>query len=518
MSQNNARTKKSIKNAVVSTVYYLIIIVLSFFSRKLFFDYLGSEILGLNSTAQGILAFLNLTELGIGSAVGFLLYKPLFNKDTDKIKEIITVQGWLYRKIALFMIAASCVLMCFFPLIFAKTTLPLSYAYILFAVILTGSILGYFFNYRQILLNADQKNYKILRITKGLEAVKILGQMLVVTITKNPFFWWLGVELLSKIITTVLIDWIIRKDYPWLKLSIKEGKDLIKQNPEIIRKTKQVFFHKISAVALSNSSSPILYAFSSLTSVAFFGNYQVIMTKISTLITNLFFSTAAGIGDLVAEGNKKSEKRIFWELFDSKMLVAGVVVVSLYFLTQPFICAWLSPDYLLSKRFLLIYLIMYGIIMTRGTVISFISAHGMFQDIWAPIAEAALNIGLSILFGYFWGLEGIILGVVTSLVLIACIWKPIFYFVWGLKESPIPYFLRLAGRLAVIVAVAFVCSKIVPYLPLSQEAGTSIFKWMVFALETTVLVFLLLFPAFLSFSKGLREFIRRMWTVARGRS
>ena len=177
-----------------------------------------------------------------------------------------------------------------------------------------------------------------------------------------------------------------------------------------------------------------------------------------------------------------------------------------------------APDYLLSKRFLLIYLIMYGIIMTRGTVISFISAHGMFQDIWAPIAEAVLNIGLSILFGYFWGLEGIILGVVTSLVLIACIWKPIFYFVWGLKESPIPYFLRLAGRLAVIVAVAFVCSKIVPYLPLSQEAGTSIFKWMVFALETTVLVFLLLFPAFLSFSKGLREFIRRMWTVARGRS
>ena len=514
MGQTNARTKKSIKNAVVSTAYYLLIIVLSFFSRKLFFEYLGSEVLGLSSTSQDILAFLNLTELGIGSAVGFLLYKPLFNKDHENIKEIITVQGWLYRKIALIMIAASCILMCFFPLIFAKTTLPLGYAYILFSVILTGSVLGYFFNYRQILLNADQKNYKILRVTKGMEAVKIILQMLVVTVTKNPFFWWVGVELFCHIMVTILLDLIIRKEYPWLKLRIAEGKELMKRNPEIIKKTKQVFFHKISGVAMSNSSSPILYAFTSLTTVAFFGNYQVILTKITNLVKNLFNSTSASIGDLVAEGNKKSEKRIFWEIFDSKLLVAGVVIISLYFLTQPFICAWLSPDYLLSKRFLIIYLVMYGILMTRGTVDSFISAHGMYQDIWAPIAEACINIGLSILFGSFWGLEGIILGVITSLVLIAEIWKPCFYFIWGLKESPIPYFLRFALRLAAILAVAFLCSKIVPHLPLCQEAGTSILKWIVFAIETTVLVALILIPVFLTFSTGLREFIKRMWSIA----
>jgi hypothetical protein len=122
------------------------------------------------------------------------------------------------------------------------------------------------------------------------------------------------------------------------------------------------------------------------------------LTKITDLIRSLFNSTSAGIGDLVAEGNRKSEKRIFWEILDSKLLVAGVVIISLYFLTQPFICAWLGHDYLLGKRFLLIYLAMYGILMTRGTVESFLAAHGMFQDIWAPIAEAAVNIGLSILF------------------------------------------------------------------------------------------------------------------------
>ena len=66
MAQGNERAKKSIKNAVVSTVYYLAILGLSFFSRRIFFDYLGSEILGLNTTAKDLLSLLNITELGIG--------------------------------------------------------------------------------------------------------------------------------------------------------------------------------------------------------------------------------------------------------------------------------------------------------------------------------------------------------------------------------------------------------------------------------------------------------------------
>lgn len=62
---NESRTSKSIKNAQVSLIYYFIQLILGFFSRKVFFDYLGSEILGLNTTASNLLGFLNLAELGM---------------------------------------------------------------------------------------------------------------------------------------------------------------------------------------------------------------------------------------------------------------------------------------------------------------------------------------------------------------------------------------------------------------------------------------------------------------------
>ena len=112
MSQENERAKNSIRNAVVSTSFHLVLLGLGFFSRKIFFDYLGSEILGLNTMAKDILSLLNLTELGIGSAIAFLLYKPLHEKDHDKTKEIVTVQGWLYRIIAYIIIYTTMDVIC----------------------------------------------------------------------------------------------------------------------------------------------------------------------------------------------------------------------------------------------------------------------------------------------------------------------------------------------------------------------------------------------------------------------
>jgi hypothetical protein len=130
MSANNySRTARSIKNAKVALFFYCINLLLQFFSRKIFLEYLGAEVLGLNTTAQNLIEFLNLAELGIGSAVGYSLYKPLFERNYQAINEIVSVQGWLYRKIAYFVISGACILMFFFPLIFEKAEVPLWYTY-----------------------------------------------------------------------------------------------------------------------------------------------------------------------------------------------------------------------------------------------------------------------------------------------------------------------------------------------------------------------------------------------------
>ena len=155
----NTRTKRSLKNMQTALLFYIINLVLAFISRKVFIDHLGIEVLGLNTTATNILGFLNIAELGIGSAISYTLYHPLFEKDRQMVNEIVSVQGWLYRKVAYVMILGACILIFFFPLIFKKMELPMWYAYASFIVLLVSSLFGYFINYRQIVLIADQKEY-----------------------------------------------------------------------------------------------------------------------------------------------------------------------------------------------------------------------------------------------------------------------------------------------------------------------------------------------------------------------
>ena len=66
-----SRIRQSFKNSTVALALFTVNLILQFYSRKIFLDYLGAEVLGLNTTASNLLQFLNLAELGISSAVGF---------------------------------------------------------------------------------------------------------------------------------------------------------------------------------------------------------------------------------------------------------------------------------------------------------------------------------------------------------------------------------------------------------------------------------------------------------------
>ena len=61
------RTSKSLKNSQVAIVIQILSLIVGFISRKIFLDFLGTEILGLNTTATSILNFLNIAELDVGA-------------------------------------------------------------------------------------------------------------------------------------------------------------------------------------------------------------------------------------------------------------------------------------------------------------------------------------------------------------------------------------------------------------------------------------------------------------------
>lgn len=451
-----SRTHKSLHNSIVAMLYYAVGLLLSFFSRKIFLDYLGTEILGLNTTAQNLLQFLNLAELGIGSAVGFSLYKPLRDEDIDTVNEIVNLQGMLYKRIGIFIMAGACVLMGFFPWIFKKMELPLWYAYASFGVLLFSSLLGYFVNYKQIILTSNQKNYKVQYSYTSVNLIKIICQMAAVYWLPNGYVWWLVLEAVFAAIASWALHYTTIKDFPALKKVQTKYSVLKSKHTIMVTKIKQLFFHKIAGFALTQSSPLIIYALIDLTLVALYGNYMLIIAGIQKIVFAMFNGMDAGVGNLVAEGDEPKIRYVFFELFSIRFVIAAVLAFAFYLLGTPFVVLWIGQEYVLPMSTLFLLTISLYIMISRFTVDTFLNAYGLYGDIWAPISETVLNIGLSVWIGYYFGLNGIIFGVIVSQVLIVIIWKPIYLALKKMNKFIGVYFLTYFTHLAIGVFLAII--------------------------------------------------------------
>lgn len=464
---NESRSYKSLLNAQIGLVFYLITLALSFVSRKIFLDNLGAEFIGLTGTLTNILGFLNLAEFGIGSAISFFLYKPLQASDRSKISELISMFGYVYCKIGWMIGAGGIIVSLFFPLIFKEVTMGFGIIYFVFYSYLGSSLIGYFINYRQVLLTADQKNYIVTAYFQTANIVKTLVQILLAWYFKNLFLW-VGIEFLFSVISCLILNWKIDKEYPWLKSNLSNGKQLLKKNSELFIYTKQIFIHKIKDFLLNRSDEIMIFAFVSLKMVAYYGNYTLIITKINQIISTALDNVSAGVGQLIAEGEQPKIMKVFWELTAIRYFIAGVVVFGLYHLLGPFITLWLGSEYLLGRSVLILLMITVFVMQTRGVVDIFNHAHGLYADVWTAWMEGIVNLTVTITAAHYLGITGVLIGKIVSILPIIVFWKPYYLFSAGFK-LPVKVYWKHTIRYYFLFAVCFflftLLSRWVPFVP-----------------------------------------------------
>ena len=150
----------------------------------------------------------------------------------------------------------------------------------------------------------------------------------------------------------------MEKEYPWLETDKQKGKFLLKEYPDVIKKTKQILIHRLKDFLLMKSDEIMIFAFVSLKMVAYYGNYTMIIGKLTAAFFTMFSGISAGIGNLVAEGNDQNTMKIFWELTAIRFFITGIVVFGLLLFLQPFVTCWFGPQYRLSD--LIVYLLIFN--------------------------------------------------------------------------------------------------------------------------------------------------------------
>lgn len=508
-----SRTQKSFLNMQVNTICYFASLFLSFFTRKVFLEGLGREFLGLLSTFQSLMGFLDIAEMGVGATIGFVLYKPIYENDRKSILEILSIMGFIYRWIGSFVLLAGLILSAFFPAFFSKTDISLAVIYFGFYASLAATILGYFINYNTTLLLADQKNYVLTGVSQGITISRVLLQAILV-LTWGNFYLFFAIELLFALLQCALLQGRMRKHYPWLKTDLSQGKGLLKSYPIILRYIRQWSVHKISIFVQGSTLPLIIYSLSSLSVVTLYTNYTAISQRIQGFLCNLASSTSASVGNLVAEGNPGKTYGVYRQMFSLLFFTGGVLTFCLYALMDDFVIAWLGREYLLDRPIVFLICLNFFLSTIRGITDQFNCAFGLLSDVWAAVAEAVIFLAVSLPLGYFYGLGGILMGPVVSLIVIIHLWKPYFLFSRGLKQHYGKYwllFLQNALTLALpTAATLFLLSRLPPGSLLPNPWLSWLLKATLFTATETLLAFLAFYTLLPDFRLAFQRFLHRL--------
>ena len=500
------RVQRSVMNVKIGMLFYFLSLFLAFFSRKIFLDCLGAEFIGLTGMLMNIMSFLSVAELGIGTSIIFFLYKPLQEDNHELINEVMSMLAYLYRWIGCIIGIGGFIVSLFFPLWFSKLSTGLFLVYFAFYSFLLSSIIGYVFNYRQLLVGANQKQYLINAYFQTISIIQSIVQILLAYYYKNLYLWII-VGLLFTIIGCFIFNYRIRKIYPWLNVNLIQGKENLKHHPEILKKTRQIFIQKIKNFILYKSDELLVGAFVSVVQVAFYGNYTIITSKLNYLVNILSDGMNAGIGNLVAEGNSHNTMKVFWELTAIRFFITGIIVYGLLLFIQPFISCWFGVQYRLSDA--IVYLLIFYIFITlsRGVVEMFIAAHGLYSDVWATWAELGLNISITLCLAPFYGIIGILLGKIISIFLIAIFWKPYFLFSKGFNKSVNSYwkgmsiyYLNFTILLSITLLLRFY---------IFESKATDLISLLCYGLITFPILLLLYFLLLFATTRGMKYFVAR---------
>ena len=508
----SGRVHRSVMNIKVGMVFYVLSLLLAFYSRKVFLDCLGAEFIGLTVMLMNIMSYLSIAELGIGTSIIYFLYKPLEADDHEKINEVMSMLAFLYRCIGGIILAIGIVVSIFFPLWFKNLSIGLPLVFFAFYSFLLSSVAGYIFNYKQLLVTANQKQYLVSAFFQTIGIAQSITQILL-TYYYHNLWLWIIVGLLFTIIGIIVFNIRIRQLYPWLKINLGKGRLNLKLYPEVLKKTRNIFWQKIKDVLLFRSDELLIGIFVSIPTIAMYGNYTIITNKLNYLVNIFSDGLAAGVGNIVASGNKHNIMKVYWELTAFRFVILGIVIFPPLMLIQAFIGVWLGTQYQLADIIVYLLMLHFFFRLQCGNLYSFISAYGLYEDVWAAWTELIINLAITLSLAPSLGIIGILIGKIVSFSLITVFWKPYYVFsrafklsVWVFWRKMLPYY--------TIFGLITVLSLLIKdhFEALYPE---SCFTQLLYGTAILVLFLLLYFYLLFTFTDGMKYLVaRKPWLYA----
>lgn len=458
------RTKNAVKNSIWGIMNSICSLIMPFLVRTVLIKVLGMEYLGLSSLFTSILSILNLSELGIGSAIVFSMYKPIATNDEKTICALMLLYRKIYRIIGVIILGVGVILMPFLSYL-VKGTIPENInIYFLYFIYLINTVASYWlFAYRNSLVSAYQRTDILSKVALATNTMMYFVQIIVLFMFKNYYIYIIFLPLFS-ILNNIIVALFSKKMFPQY---FCRGKISTQQMEDIKKRVTGLMMNKIAYASRNAFDSVIVSAILGLEVVAMYNNYYYIINAIAALMRVFMSAIVAGVGNsMETDSRDKNMKdmRIINYIYMTGACFCFCCILNLY---QPFMVLWVGKMYTFPFYIMFAFSLYFLVEKAENVVGIYYDAAGLWwYGKWKGFIEALLNLILNIVLCKFLGVFGIVLATIITIVLIGFFMTAQYLFKFYYRKKSLNFIkeqITIVVKIILIGCIDYMFCSFVPY-------------------------------------------------------
>lgn len=405
----NNRMQKLKLNSFIGIFYQFTLVITGFILPRCFLEFYGSNVNGLVASISQFLSLINICDMGIGAVVQSALYKPLADKDTLEISRVFLYSKRFFRIISYILFCYVIALTLIYPQI-ASRNFSTGYTVILILAMSISTFGQYFIGITyQLLLNADQRGY--------IQSL-VNATTLIVNTFLSVILMYNGASIQSVKITTSII-YLARPMFLYIYVHKHYVIDrAVKVSGDAVPEKKSGIMQHLAYMIYQNTDIIVLTIFSTYASISIYSTYVLVTNGIRSLINVLLAGFEPLFGNLIAGKEKERLDSTFrkynWFIHTVCTLLFSVTSI----LVVPFILIYTrgvsDADYNVPV-FACFITLAYFFNVLRNALYVLIKASGHYKRTQnASLAEAIINVVLSIFLVFRIGIVGVAIGTVFA--------------------------------------------------------------------------------------------------------
>ena len=445
--------RNSIRNLKWGLIGNIVTTMIAILIPRLFIVNYGSEVNGLMSSIKQIYVYLALLEAGVGDASVIALYGTVGRKDRQATNEVLAATHYYYRKIGILYGMCVLALSLVYPMLL-DTPIPYGTCCLIMLLQGSGSVINYLFQGKySMLLRVDNRSYVTTNlgtvITLMVDACRIFllmnGKSIIAIQATYLFF---------NLIRMLYIAWYVKKEYPWIDLGVTP-------NFKALSHKSAVIVHQISSLVFGHTDILILTFVCGLKTVSIYSLYATMYGMVGNVIGIVANSVQAVLGQAYNTDRKRFVKlQDTYETYYLALVFGLLAVASVFML--PFMALYTEGadinylDWKIPVLFTTYQLLNYG----RTPAHNPISFAGKYEETqWRAWLETIINLVVSFVGVFCFGIYGVLLGTVTALLYRA---NDIIIFANKvvLNRSPWPTYRRWLRNFAIFLILLFISLKL----------------------------------------------------------